>query len=162
MGVGHGELIEKYITFIKSVTKRGLKLEDVTCTTFPVGWFGVARHGRRLIKIVCFATGDTVNIYARPLEGITMVVDLDSMEIAEYTDRMAEPVPGSAGTDYRWSKQRPPYGPRANPVTVVQPEGKGFEIKGHRIRWVIFFQAYLFFFFSRYLTARAQCDFQNK
>ncbi|KAJ8491006.1 hypothetical protein OPV22_012727 [Ensete ventricosum] len=125
-----------YPPFVESVKKRGLEPEDVVCTTFSVGWFGERKQGRRLLKILCFLTGDTVNFYARPLEGVTVVVDLDAMEIVEYEDRMVVPVPGSTGTDYRAAKQKPPLGPRTKPGIIVQPEGKGFEVDGHTIRWV--------------------------
>ncbi|XP_010935528.1 amine oxidase [copper-containing] alpha 2, peroxisomal-like [Elaeis guineensis] len=125
----------KYEPFIESVKKRGEDLKDVVCTTFSVGWFGEVKQGKRLLKILCFMEGDTVNFYARPLEGITVVVDLDAMEIVEYEDRFSVPVPKSVGTDYRASKQKPPFGPKTKPGVVVQPEGKGFEIDGHTIRW---------------------------
>ncbi|CAL9108445.1 unnamed protein product [Musa acuminata var. zebrina] len=124
-----------YAPFVESVKKRGLEPEDVLCTTFSVGWFGERKQGRRLLKIQCFLTGETVNFYARPLEGVTVVVDLDAMEIVEYEDRMVVPVPGSTGTDYRAAKQKPPLGPRTKPGIIVQPEGKGFEVDGHMIRW---------------------------
>lgn len=125
-----------YTPFIESVKKRGVDIKDVVCSTFTVGWFGEAKQGKRTIKILCFLAGETVNFYVTPLEGITVVVDLDAMEIVEYKDRLAVPVPKSAGTDYRWSKQKPPFAPQAKPVTPVQPEGKGFEIEGHMVRYV--------------------------
>ncbi|KAM0952041.1 putative copper amine oxidase [Dioscorea sansibarensis] len=124
-----------YTPFMNSIKKRGLKSSEVVCTTFTVGWFGEVKKSKRLLKILCFATGDTVNLYMRPLEGITIVVDLDLMEIVDYTDRFVVPVPEAGGTDYRSEKQKPPFGPRGKPVTVVQPEGKGFSIDGHSIRW---------------------------
>lgn len=125
----------KYKPFVESVKKRGEKMKDVVCSTFSVGWFGEKEQGKRLLKLLCFLTGDTVNFYARPLEGITLVVDLDAMEIVEYEDRFIVPVPKSVGTDYRASKQKPPFGPKTKPGVVVQPEGKGFQIDGHTIRF---------------------------
>ncbi|WOL15213.1 hypothetical protein Cni_G23994 [Canna indica] len=124
-----------YPPFVASVARRGLRLADVLCTTFSVGWFGAAETARRLLKVQCFLAGDTVNYYMRPLEGVTLVVDLDAMEIVEYEDRVEVPVPRAAGTDYRAKKQRPPFGPETKPGIAVQPEGKGFEIDGHMIRW---------------------------
>ncbi|RRT60729.1 hypothetical protein B296_00021457 [Ensete ventricosum] len=120
--------------FVASVTKRRLALEDVLCTPLSVGWFGEEKQGRRRVKIACYLTGDTVNFYARPLEGVTVVVDLDALAIVEYEDRVVVPVPESAGTDYRAAMQRPPFGPQTKPGAVVQPEGKGFEVDGHMIR----------------------------
>nr|CAD1840463.1 unnamed protein product [Ananas comosus var. bracteatus] len=124
-----------YTPFIESVAKRGVDMKDVVCTTFSVGWFGEEKQGRRLLKILCFLAGETVNFYMRPLEGITIVVDLDVMEIVEYEDRVQVPVPKAKGTDYRAAKQRPPFGPRTKPGLVLQPEGSGIDVDGHMIRW---------------------------
>uniref|UniRef100_R7W847 Amine oxidase n=1 Tax=Aegilops tauschii TaxID=37682 RepID=R7W847_AEGTA len=79
--------------------------------------------------------GATANFYARPLEGVTLVVDLDRMAIVGYRDRVLLPVPKAEGTDYRAGKAGPPYAGRAPaPGTVVQPEGRGFDIDGHFVR----------------------------
>lgn len=125
----------KYKPFKTSVLKRGLKLAEVVCETFSVGWFGEKNQGPRILKILCFYLGGTTNLYARPLEGITIVVDLDKMEIAKYTDRFSVPLPKAEGTDMRASKQKPPYGPQSKPITVVMPDGRGFKIDGHTVSW---------------------------
>ncbi|XP_010923394.3 primary amine oxidase 1 [Elaeis guineensis] len=121
--------------FVESVRKRGLELKEVVCLASTVGWFGEGRQGRRLVNLLCFVTGDTVNLYTRPLEGVTILVDLDAMEIVAYKDRKVVPVPKAAGTDYRASKQEPPFGPQTKPGVVVQPQGKGFTIDGHIVSW---------------------------
>ncbi|KAG0490435.1 hypothetical protein HPP92_007298 [Vanilla planifolia] len=132
-----GLLTLNYTPFVESVRRRGVALEDVVCTTYTRGWFGgeEAESSRRLAAVLCFVAGETANFYSRPLEGITVMVDLDDMVIALYKDRFVVPLPEAAGTDYRASRQRPPYGPRGTPVAVFQPEGKGFSIDGHVIRW---------------------------
>ncbi|KAJ0982685.1 hypothetical protein J5N97_010940 [Dioscorea zingiberensis] len=125
----------KYSPFMESVKKRGMKLSDVVCLAASVGWFGEVLKTKRVVKLICYVTGDTVNFYMRPLEGITIVVDLDVMKIVDYKDRFVVPVPKAKGTDYRSAKQSLPYGRQGKPVTVVQPEGKGFVIDGHFISW---------------------------
>ncbi|PKU81624.1 primary amine oxidase 1 [Dendrobium catenatum] len=125
-----------YSPFVESVKKRGVELREVLCTTNSVGWYAERVYdGRRVMKLQCFVAGGTVNVYMRPLEGITILVDLEAMEIVEYKDRFVVPVPVAAGTDYRASTQIPPYGPRGNRVVVAQPEGKGFTIQGNLVRW---------------------------
>ncbi|KAG1368767.1 Amine oxidase [Cocos nucifera] len=124
-----------YRPFVASVRKRGLELKEVVCGASTVGWYGEERQGRRLVNLLCFVTGDTVNLFMRPLEGLTILVDLDAMEIVEYKDRRVVPVPKAAGTDYRASKQEPPFGPQTKPGVVVQPEGKGVTIDGHIVSW---------------------------
>ncbi|PKA51128.1 primary-amine oxidase [Apostasia shenzhenica] len=124
-----------YTPFVESVKKRGVELKNVICTAFAAGWHGNAKQGRRVAKVQCFVAGETVNLYMRPLEGITMAVDLEATEIINYVDRLVVPVPAAAGTDYRASRQMPPFGPRAKPVAVAQPQGKGFAIDGCVVRW---------------------------
>ncbi|KAI9094747.1 hypothetical protein K1719_026553 [Acacia pycnantha] len=126
----------KYKPFIESVKKKGLDLSQVVCTTFSVGWFGQVKTNR-ILNIQCFYTNVTVNLYARPLEGITVVVDdLDEMKIVGYSDRMVAPVPKGEGTEYRASKLKPPFGPKLEGSAFWQPQGPGFEIHGHTIRLI--------------------------
>ncbi|XP_043690957.1 primary amine oxidase-like [Telopea speciosissima] len=131
------ELPLTYAPFKASVSKRGLNLSEVVCGTYSVGWFGEMnkKKQRRLVKVLCNYLNGTVNLYARPLEGITVVVDLDVMKITEYDDRFTVPVPKAEGTDYRSSQQKPPFGQNAGRTTIVQPDGPGFNITGHTIRW---------------------------
>ncbi|KAG0473740.1 hypothetical protein HPP92_015597 [Vanilla planifolia] len=124
----------KYAPFVDSVKKRGVELRDVVCSTLTMGWFG-EEQDQRLVKMQCFVTGETVNLYMRPIEGITMVVDMETVEIVEYEDRVVIAMPTAAGTEYRASRQLPPYGPRGKPVVVTQPVGKGFTFEGNVVRW---------------------------
>ncbi|XP_034686799.1 primary amine oxidase-like [Vitis riparia] len=128
------ELPLTYPPFIASIKKRKLKLSDVVCSTFTVGWFGEEKS-RRVLKILCFYTDGTANLYMRPIEGVTIAVDLDEMKITEYHDRLTVPMPEAEGTEYRLSKQKPPFGPLLNGVSSMQPDGPGFKIDGHNIRW---------------------------
>ncbi|KAK1283000.1 hypothetical protein QJS10_CPB22g01304 [Acorus calamus] len=63
----------------------------------------------------------------RPIEGVTVVVDLDEMVITGYRDRVVVPMPKAGGTDYRTMK----------PNTKEKLSGlrKGFIVEGHMIRW---------------------------
>jgi primary-amine oxidase len=135
----------KHAPFVDSVRRRGVDMDDVLCGAFLVGWFGdVDRSGseekvqqRRVVKLLCFVAGATANFYARPLEGVTLVADLDRMAIVEYRDRVLYPVPKAEGTDYRAGKAGAPYpyaGHEAAPGVVLQPEGRGFHIDGHFVR----------------------------
>ncbi|CAN6212065.1 unnamed protein product [Urochloa humidicola] len=131
-------LAQAYPPFADSVRRRGVRMDDVVCSVLPAGWFGGAAAGgaRRVAKLQCFVAGDTANYYARPIEGVTLVVDLDRMAIVGYKDRVAYPVPKAEGTDYRAGKAGPPLaGPEPAPGVVVQPEGSGFHIDGHVVRW---------------------------
>ncbi|PIA31801.1 hypothetical protein AQUCO_04900233v1 [Aquilegia coerulea] len=125
----------KYPPFIKSIRRRKLKLEEVVCSDYTVGWFGERKNNKRELKIRCFYLDGTVNLYVRPIEGLILVVDIDEMKITKYYDRFIVPVPKVDGIEYRSSKQKPPFGPSVHAVTIAQPDGPGFKIDGHTIRW---------------------------
>ncbi|KAF8664546.1 hypothetical protein HU200_054728 [Digitaria exilis] len=128
-------LAPAYPPFADAVRRRGVRMDDVVCSALPVGWFGGAAPRRRVAKLQCFVAGDTANYYARPIEGVTMVVDLERMAIVGFRDRVAYPVPKAEGTDYRAGKAGPPLPGQPAPGVVVQPEGRGFHIDGHVVRW---------------------------
>ncbi|KAK7280138.1 hypothetical protein RJT34_25200 [Clitoria ternatea] len=128
------ELLLSYGAFKESVRKRGLNVSEVVCSTFSVGWFGEVKTPRSL-KIKCYYTNGTANLYARPLEGISAVVDLDEMRIVDYTDRFIVAVPKAEGTEYRASKLKPPFGPKLNGIGVPQHAGPGFNVDGHTVSW---------------------------
>ncbi|XP_030465884.1 amine oxidase [copper-containing] alpha 2, peroxisomal-like [Syzygium oleosum] len=127
-------LARRYPPFLESMRKRGLKAEEVTCGCFTVGWYGQeARKVGRTVKVMCYYLDGTVNLYMRPVEGVTVTVDLDEMRIVGFVDRVTVPVPKADGTDYSGSQKR--VGPALKPIGVVQPEGPSFTVDGHMIRW---------------------------
>jgi len=129
------ELLFKYTPFIESVHKRGLNISHVVCSVSSVGWYGEIKS-RRTLKLQCFYSQGSSNLFARPLEGITVVADLDQRKIVEYFDRFNIPVPKAEGTEFVASKQKPPFGPTLTGAAFVQPNGPGFKIDGHSIRLV--------------------------
>ncbi|CAK8563581.1 unnamed protein product [Lathyrus sativus] len=128
------ELPLKYPPFIASVKKRGLNLSEIVCSSFTMGWFGEEKNVRT-VRVDCFMKESTVNIYVRPITGITIVADLDLMKIVEYHDRDIEAVPTAENTEYQVSKQSPPFGPKQHSLTSHQPQGPGFQINGHSVSW---------------------------
>ncbi|KAH9682700.1 Amine oxidase [Citrus sinensis] len=98
------------------------------------GWCG-EKESKRELKFPCFYTDQgTVNMFLRPIEGITIVVDIEEMKVTQYNDREVAPIPKSEPTEYRWSKLKPPFGPRLNSVTTL-PTGPGFKIDGNTVKW---------------------------
>ncbi|WP_285164292.1 hypothetical protein, partial [Mycobacterium tuberculosis] len=64
----------------------------------------------------------------RPIEGLTVLVDLDTKDVVEISDVGQNiPIPTSSGTDYRYevtskTKQNTNIRP-LNPISIEQPEG---------------------------------------
>ncbi|QCE08345.1 primary-amine oxidase [Vigna unguiculata] len=116
--------------FKESLRKRGLNdVSQVQCVAFTLGWYGEAKT-RRIVKIKCHYRNGTVNFYARPVEGVEMVVDIDDMKIVGYNDRYVVALPKAEGTEYRASKLKPPSAPKPK-----QDHGPGFTIDGHSVSW---------------------------
>ncbi|GLT78496.1 hypothetical protein SLA2020_500290 [Shorea laevis] len=133
--IAANELPRTHPPFLAAIQRRRLKIEEVVCGSFTVGWYGEKRRNRRLVRVMCYYLDGTVNLYMRPIETITVTVDLDEMKIIEFRDRLTVAVPKADGTDYRESQQKPPFGPQLMSITVVQPDGPSFTIDGHIVRW---------------------------
>ncbi|CAI8604701.1 unnamed protein product [Vicia faba] len=123
-----------YEPFKHSLKKRGLNISHVLCSTFTIGWFG-EENTKRTLKIKCYYINGSANLYMRPLEGVSAVVDLDEMKIVAYSDKHVIPVPKDEGTEYRVSKMKPPFGPKLKGISVIQHDGHGFTIQDHSVSW---------------------------
>lgn len=130
--------------FKRIVIERGVELSDVACLPVSSGWFGQDpdEKRRRLIKVQCFTAKDTVNFYMRPIEGLTVLVDMDEKKVVRISDQGKHiPIPKADGTEYRYSSQQPDsahqkYGPVTNPISIEQPNGPSFTIEdGHYVKW---------------------------
>ncbi|KAG7598912.1 Copper amine oxidase N-terminal [Arabidopsis suecica] len=127
------ELVLKFKPFRDSIRRRGLNVSEVVVTTSTMGWFGEPKP-ERIIKKLPFYLNGSVNTYLRPIEVMTIIVNLDPMKVTEFKDRFTSPLPKANGTDFRFSKLKPPFGPSLQMAVLFQPEGSGFKIDGHTVR----------------------------
>ncbi|XP_019091743.1 PREDICTED: primary amine oxidase-like isoform X2 [Camelina sativa] len=127
-------LVHKFKPFRDSIRRRGLKLSEVVVTSSTMGWFGETKT-KRLIKTIPFYLNGSVNTYLRPIEGMTIIVNLDKMMVTKFKDRFTSPLPKANGTEFRFSKLKPPFGPALQNAVLFQPSGPGFKIEGHIVRW---------------------------
>ncbi|XP_057463516.1 amine oxidase [copper-containing] gamma 1-like isoform X2 [Actinidia eriantha] len=124
--------------FNNSIRARGVEFSDLSCISLSVGWYGPNEEGRRLVKVQCYLSQGTVNYYMRPIEGLTLTVDIDRREVVQFSDTgRAIPVPKSANTNYRYTAQddAPKMEP-LNPISIEQPKGPSFRVEdGHIVKW---------------------------
>ncbi|XP_045787831.1 primary amine oxidase 1 [Trifolium pratense] len=118
----------KYSKFKESITKRALNLSQVSCVPFTIGWYG-EKITRRALKVSCFYRGKSVNIWARPIEGITLLIDVDLMKITMYNDRYRVPMPKAEGTNFQSSSKNGKIFATCNISNI------GFTIKDHEVKW---------------------------
>ncbi|XAR70413.1 Primary-amine oxidase [Bertholletia excelsa] len=124
--------------FNRTITSRGIDLADLACLPISTGWFGKIEENRRLIKVQCYSMKGTANFYMRPIEGLTVLLDMDTKEVIEIFDRGRNiPIPTAAGTDYRFSTLNAQQQMKlVNPISIEQPEGPSFTIEDdHLVKW---------------------------
>jgi primary-amine oxidase len=139
-------LIEKTVKadprFQEALRRRGLleELEFMAIDPWTVGDFGHAiEQGRRVLNcFIWMRTFPLDNYYAHPVEGLHALIDLSTLEVLRIEDHFEEsgdyvPVPRTP-LNYDAALLTEFRAPSA-PLDVVQPEGPGFTVDGHKVTW---------------------------
>ena len=132
--------VKANLDFQAALKKRGITDTSlVMVDPWSAGNYGFEdEEGRRLVLGRCFLrTSATDNGYARPIEGVTPVVDLNTMEVMRVDDYGIVPLPPDAGN--YGSEFVGEFGGEfrqdLNSLDIVQPEGASFEVDGHSVAW---------------------------
>jgi primary-amine oxidase len=127
--------------FLAALALRGIdsppELARVFVTPLTAGSFGLPEESRRIVKAqMYFLEGAVSNLYARPIEGIQAIVDLDDQVVIEILDTGAVPVP-AANHNFDEASVAAEIGlrPLLKPIRITQPEGVNFVTDGHFIEW---------------------------
>jgi primary-amine oxidase len=99
--------------------------------------------GRRVVRSLTWLRADERdNGYARPVEGLLTLIDLDAMEVVRVDDHGVVPLPPRPGNFTAEGLADPanvPHvsAPRADlrPLMIHQPDGPSFQVDGHEVRW---------------------------
>ena len=121
-----------------AMARRGItNLDDVQVDAWAYGNpdTDLSKHTRLLRALTYYKKGGT-NFYARPVEGITVIVDMDKREVAQLVDTEALPIPPQMSeldekTLAKLKGSRPPL----KPLRVVQAKGPSFAVEGSEVRW---------------------------
>lgn len=102
---------------------------------WSAGNYGEAEESnRRLARPLCFLRTDpTNNGYARPIEGIRPVVDLNMMQVIRVEEYGHWPLPPHAG-NYAAERQKQ-FRTGIQPLEITQPLGPSFTVSGHVVEW---------------------------
>lgn len=89
---------------------------------------------RRLARPLCFVRTDpTDNGYAKPIEGLRPVVDLNLMKVIRVEEYGHWPLPPQQAN---YAADRVPnQRTDIKPLEIVQPDGPSFEVDGYQVRW---------------------------
>ncbi|HLH67701.1 MAG TPA: primary-amine oxidase [Candidatus Dormibacteraeota bacterium] len=130
-----------------AMRRRGIEdLENVMIDPWSVGYNGpedAASKGRFIRPLTWVRQGPEDNGYARPIEGLVVRFDLDSMTVVEVEDHGVAPIPPRAANYTAETLIDPnnfpsfPEGTRRDvkPIEVHQPEGPSWRVEGHRVEW---------------------------
>jgi primary-amine oxidase len=129
-----------------ALRRRGVEDPELAIVDpWSAGYYGPADDpNRRLIRALTWVrTGAEDNGYARPIEGVVALVDMDAMEVVEIEDHGVLPLPPRAGNYSTEAIRDPanvpyfPAGPRGDlrPLEIVQRDGPSFEVRGREVRW---------------------------
>jgi primary-amine oxidase len=122
----------------RAALKRHHGIEDaglVMVDIWSAGNYGSEEdRTRRLARPLCFLRRDpTDNGYARPLEGIRPVVDLNTMQVIRVEEHGQWPLP--PGSCNYAADRVPNQRTDIKPLEIAQPEGPSFIVEGHQVTW---------------------------
>ncbi|MFL5995427.1 MAG: primary-amine oxidase [Streptomyces sp.] len=130
----------------EAMRRRGV--EDFSLTMvdpWAASWTGAqdaptARRIARPLTWVRSAPGE--HGYARPVEGLVVVVDLDERKVVEVEDHGVVPFPPRPGNyepEFQFDPDNvpafPAYRDDVRPIEITQPQGPSFSVDGHEVRW---------------------------
>lgn len=127
--------------FLEAMAARGIdsppELEKVFVTPLTAGSFGLPEESRRIVKAQMYdLQGSGINLYARPIEGVQAIIDLDDKKVIEVIDSGVIPVPTETH-NFDEATIDAKFGLRdeLRPIRITQPQGKNFSINGNFIEW---------------------------
>lgn len=132
------EVVKGSPEFQAALAKRGVRdAKLVMVEPWSAGSYGTelaADRGRRLIRALCFVRSEMKdNGYARPLDGVVAIVDLNQMKVVRIEDYGTVPLPPESAN---WAREY--IGQFRNglkPLEIRQPEGASFTVDGYEVRW---------------------------
>jgi len=127
--------LKKRPEFLAALRKRGIEHPlFVDCFAIPVGYLGEQEFaGRRIAMVLCNPAQGIRNDWVRRVDGLIVVLDMDSEQILEITDDSAVPVPQTtADLD---DATIGPLREFPSPIEIRQPLGPGFKLDGHVVSW---------------------------
>jgi primary-amine oxidase len=99
----------------EGLARRGITdFDAVTTDPWPVGYYGISDEtGGRLLNAIPYYKGHTVNYYARPIEGLRAMVDVDSGKVIKVVDTGNVPIAKATADLDMWSIGRQRTQPNA-------------------------------------------------
>jgi primary-amine oxidase len=132
------EAVKRSPEFLSALKKRGIDdAKLVMVDPWSAGMYGTelpGDKGKRLSRALCWVrTAPSDNGYARPLDGVIVVVDLNKMEVVRVEDYGIVPLPPESGN---WGREYiRDVRPDLKPLEIVQRDGPSFTVDGYEVAW---------------------------
>lgn len=127
--------------FLGALAKRGIttpaQLANVFVTPLTSGSFGLPEEARRIVKAqMYYRENASINLYAKPIEGMQAIIDLDDRVVLQVIDTGVVPLPVETA-EFDEATVSVKYGlrPALKPIRITQPEGKNFAFDGNFVQW---------------------------
>ena len=121
---------------IKALKKRGIDNPDlVQIDPWPIANFDNENEkGKRLAIGRCWLRREPEdNAYARPIEGLSLILDLNKNEVIEIQDFGLIPIPPNDGNYSK--KYQKEFRTDLKPIQITQPDGPSFNVDGNQVKW---------------------------
>lgn len=132
------EAIKRSPEFLAALKKRGAgDVSLVMVDPWSAGMYGTElpeEKGKRLSRALCWVRAEASdNGYARPLDGVVVVVDLNAMQVLRVEDYGVVPLPPENGNWYRSYQKE--FRKDLRPLQIVQSDGPSFAVDGYEVAW---------------------------
>jgi primary-amine oxidase len=132
------DAVKRAPEFREAMKKRGI--DDVgliMVDAWSAGHYGnepPEDRGKRLVRALCWIRSEPRdNGYARPIENIVAVVDLNRKQLVRVEDYGVTPLPRQAGN---WAREyNPDRRAELKPLEVTQSKGTSVKVEGHEVQW---------------------------
>jgi primary-amine oxidase len=134
--LGSIEVVKADASWRTAMARRGYTdFSHILCNPLAVGYVpDPALRARRLMNVPCFdATGARNNTFARPIEGLMALVDLNARRVVRLIDLGVVPVPPTMPQHDYASQDH--YRRPMRAVVMAEPQGDNIRITGGEIAW---------------------------
>ncbi|SFS79668.1 primary-amine oxidase [Saccharopolyspora flava] len=134
------ELVEEIVNaderWLSALRRRGIDPATVRAAPLSAGVYDEpGERGRRMIRSLGFQQFHPADHpWAHPVDGLCAYIDLTNREVTRVIDHRDLPVPPEPG-NYDDPEVTGPPRTSLKPIEITQPDGPGFTVDGHRVRW---------------------------
>lgn len=128
-----GRIVKANLEWQAAMRKRGItNFDTVQVDGWAVGQVAAAQNAPRLMRGVSYLKDGQTNFYGRPIEGVVVLVNMNTQQVIEVVDTGAVAMPPPSqeldekSTGTRTAPKR---------LAITQPNGPSFTISGQEIRW---------------------------